>query len=263
MLAGYTCSSPPPPSQGGLGVMDIESKVATMQGIHIGNIVSEKQTKWRVLAEYWCGTVLRGIIPFKNNVPHSDARPEFYNSVIRVYRKHRDDVPDWFKTKSKTLYPVILEARETKPKVERDHTGKDWATIWKRTLCTKLTNKQITLNFKIVHSVMPTGNRLRKYSQDPGTCPHCTQMETIKHLFTECSVVKPVGTWLNHSTVTADEDALIYSLFRSPPSKKIEATMVRALTIFRMSVWLARNKAKFDHKPTTPTALINKLKSKI
>ena len=163
--------------------------------------------------------------------------------------------------------------RPDKPNpVERDHPGKDWATIWKRTLCTKLTNKQITLNFKIVHSVLPTGNILRKRSKakDAGTCPHCTQIETIKHLFTECSVVKPVGMWLsnylgglNHSTVIADEDTLIYSLFRAPPSKKIQTTMVRALSKFRMSVWLARNESKFYHKPTTPTALIKTLKSNI
>ena len=135
--------------------------------------------------------------------------------------------PDWTKIKQKTLYQTVLEARQTKPKVERDHPGKDWATIWKRTLCTKLTNKQITLNFEIVHSVLPTGNRSRKQSQDPGTCPHCSQIEKIKHLFTECSVVKPVGMWLssylsglNHSTTIADEDTIIYSLFRAPPSKQ-------------------------------------------
>ena len=216
--------------------MDIESKVAAIQGVHIGNIVSDKQVKWRSLAEYWCGIPFRESLPLKNSVPHSDARPEFYNSVVKTYKKYRGDVPDWTKVKQKTLYQTVLEARQTKPKVERDHPGKDWATIWKRTLCTKLTNKQITLNFKIVHSVLPTGNILRKRSKDAGTCPHCTQIETIKHLFTECSVVKPVGVWLsnylgglNHSTVIADEDTLIYSLFRAPPSKKIETTMVRAL----------------------------------
>ena len=122
--------------------------------------------------------------PFKNSVSHSDARPGFYNSVNETYKKHRDDVPHWTKAKHKTLYPVILEARKTNLKVERDHPGKDWATIWKRTLCTKLTNKQRMLNFKIVHSVLHTGYRWRKQAKDPGICPHCAQMETIKHLFT-------------------------------------------------------------------------------
>ena len=178
--------------------MGIESKVAAIQGVHIGNIVSDKQVKWRSLAEYWCGIPFRESLPLKNSVPHSDARPEFYNSVVKTYKKYRGDVPDWTKVKQKTLYQTILEARQTKPKVERDHPGKDWATIWKRTLCTTLTNKQITLNFKIVHSVLPTGNILRKRSKDPDTCPHCTQIETIKHLFTECSVVKPVGAWLSN-----------------------------------------------------------------
>ena len=42
--------------------------------------------------------------------------------------------PHWTKAKHKTLYTVILEARKTNLKVERDHPGKDWATIWKRTL---------------------------------------------------------------------------------------------------------------------------------
>ena len=40
---------PPAPLPRGLGVMDIESKVATMQGIHIGNIVSKNKQN----GEFW------------------------------------------------------------------------------------------------------------------------------------------------------------------------------------------------------------------
>ena len=121
-----------------------------MQGIHIGSIISETTGNMKISGR----VLVREIAPFKNNIPHSDARPGFYNSVIKTYKKHQYDVSGWTKAKHKTLYPIILEARETKTKVERDHPSEDWATIWKRTLCTKFTNKQITLNFKIVHSVL-------------------------------------------------------------------------------------------------------------
>ena len=67
------------------------------------------------------------------------------------------------KIKLKTLLASIMESRKTEPKVQRDCPGMIWVTIWKRTLYTKLTNKQITLNFKTVQGVLPTGNRLRNY----------------------------------------------------------------------------------------------------
>ena len=67
--------------------MDIESKVVAIQGVHFGNIVLDKQVKWKSLAEYWCVIPFRESLPLKKSVPHSDAWPEFYNSVLKTYNK--------------------------------------------------------------------------------------------------------------------------------------------------------------------------------
>ncbi len=82
------------------------------------------------------------------------------------------------------------------------------------------------------------------------------------------SVVKPAATWLsqylgsfNNAQNLPDRDTLIHSLFQKPKTKQQEMEMVKALSLYRMVVWLARNEAKFDAKPTTATAILSRLEA--
>jgi len=256
-----------PPSKGGWGVIDIKSKMATMHCSHVGNIISARKTKWKELAIYWCGFHLREIAPILavNTRPHCFHKPFFYTQVIQNFHKCRDCVADWNKVKVNSLYASVLEDRGTTPRVELKNPGKDWATVWERTLCTKTSNKQTVFTFKILHGFLPTGSVLRKYTTDPGKCPHCAQIETVYHVFSECRVVKPVGRWLGDyldcSKWTPDVDTLVYSLFTSSYPNRKTKSIAKALSVFRMVVWLARNDAKFDKRPTTSDTLICRIKN--
>ncbi len=262
-----------PPSRGGLGVINIEDRVAAMQGIHVSKTVSNETAKWKALARYWCAISLRAIAPalLRNNTPLCSAAPEFYKSVLKNFKENKHLVADWRKNNLKAYLAAILESRKTEPKVERDCPDKRWPAAWKNTLCAKkLKNSQISLNFKIAHNVLPTGYRLRRSSHDNGDCPHCGRMETLQHVFLDCSVVRPVRAWLsdylgslNNRPVHVDSDTMILSLFETQIQQKPLQQMTRVISLYRMSVWLARNKAKFENKKAGPTALIETIKSHI
>jgi len=257
------------PSKGGLGVIDIKSKVVTLQGIHVGNIVSGKKAKWKSLARYWCGFSLRDIAPelAHNNTPHCFTRPKFYISVLKNFRENTDNVADWKNIKHQNYLASLMEARETKPRVERGYPGKDWATVWKRSLCYTLTNRQFCFNFKMIHNVLPTGSRLRRQSKDRGLCPYCNFPETRDHIFALCKKTKPVGVWLSNylgsllnKHVSPDIDTIVFSLFPQPQSKRLEHKVNSALSAYRITLWTARNQAKYDNKISTPDSIIRRIK---
>lgn len=259
-----------PPSRGGLGVINIEDRVAAMQGIHVKQTVGNEVAKWKTLARYWCALSFQKIAPalLRKNTPLCDTAPEFYTNVIKHFRENKHVVADWEKINLKTYLASILEFRETKPKVERDRPGKCWKVAWKNTLCAGLINSQTSLNFKVAHNVLPTGYRLRKTTKSNGGCPHCGQLETLLHVFVDCSVVKPVAKWLsdymggpNNRHVPLDPDTVLFSLFAIQKPAKAVKRLTQIISQYRMTVWLARNKAKFDNQKTTPTALIKTLKS--
>ncbi len=52
-----------PPSKGGLGILHMESKMAAMHCLHIGDMISDKEAKWISLAVYWCGHSVRSVAP--------------------------------------------------------------------------------------------------------------------------------------------------------------------------------------------------------
>ena len=257
-----------PSSKGGLGVINIEDKIAAMQSTHIKQILDGTKPKWKALAKYWCAMSLRAQNPnlVRVNMPLCDTMPEFYTSVIATYRIYINHIHDWSKITHKLFLATAVERQGTLPKVQRDSPGKDWATIWKRNLNRKLHNRHVSLNFRMIHNILPTGNRLCKKTKDPGRCPHCTRVETVEHLFTECIVVKAAATWLslylgtfNEAQNLPDRDTLIYSLFQISKTKQQNTKMLKALSLFRMVVWQARNEAKFDAKPATPAAILSRL----
>ena len=141
---------------------------------------------------------------------------------VATYRKNTKHINDWSKIRHQLFLATTVECQGIVPKVQQDSPGKDWATIWKRNLSNKLHNRHVALNFKVIHKILPTGNRPSKRTQDPGHRPHCSQVETVIQLFTECIVIKAAVTWLTQYLGTVndaqnfpDRDTLIYSFFAS------------------------------------------------
>ena len=246
-----------------MGVFDFVSRLAALRLVHVGDLVSRGPAKWKVLASYWCGFSLRHVAPemARLTLPHSDRLSPFYHSVLSSFRSYGDRVADWTKVKLRPLYPIILGCLETEPRVQKERPHLPWDSIWKRTLCTKKTsNKFASLNFKIVHRILPTGFRLRRQSSDSGNCPHCGVLEDTKHIFVDCITVRPAGQWLGQRLgVPYDFDSFVLSNFNDPKTKGGATLIARSLSCFRYNVWLARNAAKFDNKKISPDSLRHKL----
>ncbi len=138
-----------PPSEGGIGVLHIESKMAAIQCLHIGDMISNKEAKWIPLAVYWCGHSIRSAAPAlpRRNAPNSFQRPKFYQQVMGNFREHRDHVGGLGKAKIKnrfaqwlssvqlwlppsTLFVSINLVPFLKPSVELEHTQNGCRLEW-------------------------------------------------------------------------------------------------------------------------------------
>ena len=262
-----------PPASGGMGVIDIATRVKTLQGAHLANLISGKGGKWRVLAHYWCGLSLWSVAPSlaRGNQPLCHSQPSFYRSVLQNFRENKNAVTDWHSFDKKEYTANLLGLKHIQPRITKKYPGKNWSSIWERTLCARLTNKQISFNFKVVHNVLPTGSRLQKRGVDPGRCPHCSEIETLEHIFTNCKMVKPVAQWLcnylkQHNSVCGFQpsaDFLMYSVFNNTLPKKIEIAIAQKLSIYRRSVWLTRNEAKVNKLKLNSYNLLCRLKNYI
>lgn len=230
-----------PPFRGGLGVINIENRVAAMQGKHVQQTVGDEKAKWKNLAKYWCALSLRELAPalLRKNTPLCDSTPKFYKMVLKNFRENKHLVADWEKLTLRSYLASMLDSQRTKPKVERNYPDGRWQESWKNLLCAKLKNSAISLNFRVVHNVLRTGYRLHKQTNQNAQCPHCGQLETLEHVFVDCTAVNPVGAWLCYRLsslinrlVPQNSFTLIRSLF---PIQKPQTTVHKLIRITMVS----------------------------
>lgn len=96
--------------------------------------------------------------------------------------------------KTKDFYKQLLTDKKTMvPAMEHWRTNiqptpiLDY-TIWQRTYCKLITNKQGDINWKIVHRILPTAlslNRMRCYHTRH--CHRCNETETVEHVIVQCT----------------------------------------------------------------------------
>ena len=183
---------------GGVGIIDIEKKLAALKSSHIKSLLYSNHSKWKTLAVYWFGFHLKHIEPIfgSNMIPHSDHKPRFYLLLLDVFKTITSHLPDFERRSytTKQVYNILMSLEQYRHKVELHHSGIDFIKTW-RVLNSGLSFPYThELSFLMVHNVLPTQDILSKYgiSRLVG-CFFCKEKESISHLFMD--VVSSLLLW--------------------------------------------------------------------
>ena len=81
--------------------------------------------------------------------------------------------------------------------IETQHPNTDWPSVWKVLRTKGLGSELISFQFKMVHRLLPTRDRLARLGLDEGQaglCRHCNlEVENLSHCFFDCTKNMIVG----------------------------------------------------------------------
>ena len=111
------------------------------------------------------------------------------------------------------------------------------------------------------HGILPTADRLVRFSMKVSPLCFCGETETLLHMFTSCPFALDIVEWFKiqqrkHHHESALTTAQILFGFESASNVPIVFTAL--LGILRHHIWLARNKQRFEHvTPDAPLTIKN------
>ena len=246
------------PNQGGLGLVNIKTKMASLRCAHIHKLLVGTEARWRHLAIFWAGQQLRRFNPaFASNlIPHAECPSEFYTRAIETVRKICDlnqiVVPSVLKARS--VYDKLQTAKFSVPVVVSKFPHINFTQAFNRLNDRFVSPRARDLEWRILHQVVPVNAYLfRIHAMNNALCPLCRWPETVHHRFFSCTYVKPlwilVEKWMSAAEaepVTVSAEAAIFLQY---PALKDQFHMRRLQILggeLKLAVWLQRNRKKYD-----------------
>ena len=183
--------------QGGLNLNILGVREHALQLKFIAWVVNSRGTPGAGITEFYIGSRIRELVPFRNNIPHSSDIPVFYKGFLGNYLKIKAEVKDWGTIDTKSLYEILRNKEQevwSRMVIERDFPQVNLKKTFKGIQGAKTTSRVCTTNWKIAHQGLYTGDfRLRKIGRDNnnGICFMCgRKRETLEHLLVECEQTK-------------------------------------------------------------------------
>ena len=249
---------------GGVGLSEVELRLQSFSVVHIYKLLfAEARPKWMHFAAYFVGFHLRRWrASFASNlVPHADQVTPFYVFAFRQWQRFVEACPNWRVgvVDSRRVYGVLLDLfPERTPRVEllRENGLVSFPECWRNVACSFVDPEVRDLSWRVSHSILPMNLTLFRQGQYPSDrCPLCSEaIESVDHLFLQCSVVGPVivflervlGRLLNRAVVVDTHFLLFNNLGRLG---QMERDLVLLLTgHFKAAVWSAWNLRKKERK---------------
>ena len=249
---------------GGVGLSEVELKLQSFSVVHLHDLLfAETRPKWMFFAAYFVGFHLRRWrASFASNLlPHADQDTPFYDFAFRNWQRFVAACPNWRVgvVDSRRVYQAFLGlSPERTPRVEllRENGLVGFPECWRNVACSFVDAEVRDLSWRISHSIVPVNLTLFRQGQYPSDrCPLCgVAVESVEHLFLQCSVVLPaigflervLGRLLNRAVVL-DTHFLLFNNLGGVDQR--ERDMVLLLTgHFKVAVWSARNLRKKERK---------------
>ena len=246
------------PKQGGLGVVNIKTKLQSLRCAHIYKLITNTDAKWKYFAIYWTGLQLRRFNPaFASSlIPHAECPSEFYSKAIETYRKICDLTPIVTASdlKARSVYETLQTASFSAPGVVSKFPHINFTQAFNQLSDRLLSPRARDLEWRILHQVVPVNAYLfRIHAINNALCPLCRWPETVLHRFFTCTYVKPlwilVEKWMSAAvgeSVTISPEAAIFLQYQT---LKDDAHLRRLQILcgeLKLSVWLQRNRKKYD-----------------
>ena len=151
-------------------------------------------------------------------------------------------------------------------------TELQWENIWKNVYNNFSDRKSKQLQWKFIHNIIYTEERLQKMNRSNGCCHFCKEKETLLHLFVHCKLVDEIWEYIFEKItelcvqngvdcLQKTEQNIIFGIH----DKDDIGTLIINTIIFltKWVIWKKRNIAKYQKKVIVKLELMNTLENEI
>ncbi len=190
-------------------------------------------------------------------IPHCEVLSPFYKSCISDFKEFKSctDVDFGIIYSVKVMYSILLKNVEHLPNIVTKNRTLDFHIIFKNLFNKFIEKFSRDIMYKIVHRVLPV-NRLMYYYgiYKVNKCSFCSeQIETLTHLFYECTYVKPllilIRNWImaiSQGKVFLNLRHILFLDISNVDDKNILGVILCLIALYCKCIWLNRNAKKFD-----------------
>ena len=257
---------------GGLDIVNIETKLQSLRLKHLQNIVQSNSAKYTFFSVYWVGYNLRKFQPLlaRNNIPHSEVLSDFYRQCIKDFNyflciKNDNYIYTFGNMSVKQYYTILLENIVIQPRIVSIFPTINFQEVFKNLYNPFIDRFARDITFRLIHDTLPVSYFMYYIGLNKEkNCVLCkNRIETITHLFYECSFVKPLlsllKNWLN--TLSGNKfQHLNFShiRFHTVPDfdKTITSLCLYLISLYNYIVWRVRCINRLEKNKYNSDALI-------
>ena len=255
---------------GGLNLVHIGTKVQALHIKHIINYLACQNPKHSYFITYWLGLSLRELAPHihTNTGPHSESVPPFYKSCMQDLKKllKNDKCTNLIDMSVKDIYTVLIENYTTIPNIVSVFPQVNFKDVFKLLQVRTIDKFAHDTLFKIVHEIISVNYQMCKFHiYNSNICTLCKkEVETITHLFSQCTVVLPLLNILS-DWVSIMSEGKIQSLNMNHlrlhdipvfQTSETRNTVLYLLAQYLHLVWQYRCSVKFERKKICSNTLL-------
>ena len=275
-----------PPSRGGLGAIDIASKLASLRVMWIKHFLVGREHPWKCffrhfLRRAFLSEPVERVFAFTKVGPSTMRQlPVFYQQVLDSWLRFGTIATidtEWIVCCERHPHIALkdLSAHGTYLQLRGSSTHRcvdkfkdyniDWPSIW-RDLDDYFIDKPIwKSNFLVAHGILPTTDRLQRWGiaiHQP-LC-HCGDTETQEHLLEQCPLLLHAVRWFEGLLAQSRPQHRLSNAhvrFGFPTSAGIPVGFKFLLATLRHYIWVARNAWQFEGVRPDPQALVEKIEA--
>ena len=274
---------------GGLGVVDVSRKIASLRTIWLRRFLSAANPHpWSCFFEYHVSVVFANqdvaTVLSRDLLPAYLIKklPPFYASILRTWvdlRGTRDGRLWVIPRPSSDPLPIgELSARSGYSLLSQyqhvDHRSLakfrdwgftvDWRRVWASLHLWKFVRSVQDTAWLSFHGILPTADRLVRFKMNVNPSCFCGQPETLIHLFTTCPLARDVFTWFNSQLRKYSPSVNLTNgdiLFGFSSASRVPVVFSALLGVLRHHLWLSRNNHRFENIPPCAHDTLRKAKS--
>ena len=277
-----------PLHQGGLGVVDITSKLLSLRAVWLRRFFCHPHHPWSSFFSYHIAsafsnqTVVQVLSRTRIPAYLINKLPPFYRGILSswVQLKGSFDNNQWVIPRP-NLDPVSLSdltahvsytLLTAANRIDHRSVAKfrdmsipvEWSQVWASLRIWRFVRSVQDTAWLSFHGILPTADRLVRFGMKVSPLCFCGEPETLLHLFTSCPLALDVLKWFTtklnqHHLVSSLTTAQILFGFKSASGVPLMFTAL--LGIVRHHIWLARNKFRFEQVSPDAQTTIKQTKS--
>ena len=261
-----------PRKAGGLGLDNFRHKLAALFVRPLFPLLTGQYPTHLLLPRFFVSKPLRSYFPviWSNSRPNSDVCSQLLSFgcdiIKRLYLHDRD-----FISNCGSLKDIVscLRPSDVTIVVIRDFPNFTWDEIWNCVTNNMLNNKLQDFQWRLSHRILHTKERIKRWGYGTGVCPviNCRHIESIYHLFLDCSNIRPVINWveriffrLTDSLFTFNKDFFLFGSPRLPGIPNIVFNRIWFIfCITKFVIWKSRCALVHESQPHSCTSILKSI----